>query len=193
MARPTIAYVASVVSKLAAHESPFVCPKTRNKGAAGVLCEKLTGIPQTSAHLDCVDGEVKVFPLKRQRDGTLVPKETIAVTMVNEGHLAAQAEFADSTCGTKLRRVLFVPYFRETDEHIRFFAPTDFALTPEWVATLGLDYVAIRNAYVTDNAFASGIGAFLQTRTKGAGGDAPKTRAFYLKKEFIHACVTKSW
>jgi len=59
-------------------------PITKNKGEVGVLLEKLTGIPQSSACLDCEDGELKVFPVKRNKAGKLIPKETIAVTMINK-------------------------------------------------------------------------------------------------------------
>ena len=192
MNRPTLADVAAVVNDLAMQ--PIIqCPKTKNKGEAGILCEKLSGIPQTSAHLDCADGEVKVFPLKRTKDGTLVPKEPIAVTMLNIANLVAHEDFAMSTCGTKLTHVLYVPYLRESDEHIRFFAPTELTLTPELTALLARDYTAIREDHMVRGTLTSKTGAFLQTRTKGAGRGAPKTRAFYLKKEFIHAFVTKTW
>jgi hypothetical protein len=55
------------------------------------------------------------------------------------------------------------------------------------------DYDDIRGRFLDDGVVSSSVGVFLQTRTKGAGGDAPKTRAFYLKKEFIHHCITQTW
>jgi len=43
----------------------YSLPKSKNKGAVGILLEEITGIPTSSACWDCVDGEVKAFPLKR--------------------------------------------------------------------------------------------------------------------------------
>ena len=187
MARPSIAEVALAVSRLEAVH----CPKTTNKGIVGLLCEKLTGIPTSSAKLDCIDGEVKVFPLKQTKTG-LVPKETIAVTMLNKTHLQAQDTFASSDCGTKLRRVLYIPYLRE-GEMVKFFPATDLTLSPELTETLAKDYDAIRGGFLADGTLTSSTGTYLQTRTKGAGGDAPKTRAYYLRTQFITTFLPKTW
>jgi hypothetical protein len=187
MARPLIADVALVVSRLEAVH----CPKTTNKGIVGLLCEKLTGIPTSSAKLDCMDGEVKVFPLKQTKAG-LVPKETIAVTMLNKNRLQAQDTFESSDCGTKMKRVLYIPYLRE-GEMVRFFPPTDLTLSPELTATLAKDYEAIRAGFLADGTLTSSTGTYLQTRTKGAGGDAPKTRAYYLRTQFITTFLPKTW
>jgi len=189
MSRPTLEKVSTIVQSL----GTVLCPKTKNKGAAGILCETLTGIPNSSAHLDCVDGEVKVFPLKRTRAGTLIPKETIAVTMVNPTSLTTQETFAGSTCCSKMKRVLYVPYLRETDETIQFFQPTMVSMSEEMYSTLANDYNAIRSKFIEDGTFTSSLGVYIQTRTKGPGKNAPKTRAFYLKKEFIDAYITKTW
>lgn len=188
MARPFLTDVAMTVARLEAVH----CPKTTNKGIVGLLTETLTGIPASSAHLDCIDGEVKVFPLKRLASGKVVPKETIAVTMLNQGHLRDQETFESSTCGTKLRRVLYVPYLREGDT-VRFFPATDLTLTPELTATLAKDYAAIRAGFLADGTLSSTTGTYLQTRTKGAGRGAPKTRAYYLRTQFITAFLPQTW
>ena len=46
----------------------YYCPKTQNKGIGGIFLEKLTGIPQTTDCLDCSDGELKLFPLKKLKN-----------------------------------------------------------------------------------------------------------------------------
>lgn len=188
MTRPSLNDVASVVSRLEAVH----CPKTTNKGAVGILCEHLTGIPTSSAKLDCSDGEVKVFPLERNKKGILVPKETIAVTMLNKSHLQAQDTFESSDCGTKLKRVLYIPYLRE-GEMVRFFPPTDLTLSPELTALLAKDYDAIRTGFLADETLTSKTGVYLQNRTKGQGGTAPKTRAYYLRTQFITTFLPKTW
>jgi hypothetical protein len=65
----------------------FNLPITRNKGLPGHFLEDLLGIPHTSNCLDAADGEVKLFPVKRLKNGTLVPKETIAITMLSTDDL----------------------------------------------------------------------------------------------------------
>lgn len=188
MNRPTIEAVHKLVQDL-----PVLhCPKTANKGLPGMLLETLTGIPTSSAQLDCANGEVKTFPLKRLKDGTLVPKETIAVTMLNKTRLTDEAEFTTSHCGIKLARVLYIPYLREGDT-VQFFPASDVSMTPEMLADLSADYTAIRSQFLETGTLESKTGVLLQNRTKGAGRGAPKTRAFYLRPLFIARYITKTW
>lgn len=188
MIRPTLDTVRELVIRVGS----ISCPKTANKGAVGILCEQLAGIPQSSAHIDCSDGEVKVFPLKRLANGTLGPKETIAVTMLNTSKLESQPDFANSHVGTKMAKMLFIPYLRDGDS-IQFYPPIDFSLEGLALENLKKDYDLIRNTYMDAGVLSSSVGAYIQTRTKGAGGDAPKTRAYYLRKEFIHTFLKPTW
>lgn len=190
--RPKLVDVATRVAQLVV-QGDIACEKTRNKGAAGLLCERLTGIPTSSAHIDCLDGEVKVFPLKKLKSGKLVPKETVAVTMVNNARLTEEADFATSHCGTKLKHVLFVPYIRVSAQTIRFFPAVDFALEGAASTELERDYNEIRKGFVESGTLASSVGRYMQTRTKGAGNGAPKTRAFYLRTSFVSTFVPATW
>jgi len=163
----------------------FRKPRTTNKGEIGILLEQLTGIPQTSACLDCVDGELKVFPVKRNSAGQLVPKETIAVTMLDKDELKS-SEFKGSRVCAKLSRALFVPYERTGDE-VCYMTPTliDMGLeeNKELYSKLCSDYDVIRAKYIEAGELSSRDGLLLQNRTKGAGHGST-SRAFYLKKEF---------
>jgi len=161
-------------------------PRTSNKGEVGVLLEKLTGIPQSSVCLDCQDGELKVFPVKRNAKGALVPKETIAVTMLSKDELKA-ASFSDSRVCKKMTRMLVVPYER-TGDKVRYLEPTlvdsSSEKFKETFGKLECDYNAIRAAFLESGELKSSVGALMQNRTKGAG-HGTTSRAFYLKKEFI--------
>ena len=55
-------------------------PRTANKGNVGQRLETLLGIPNSPACLDCSDGELKLFPVKKLANGVFSPKETIAIT-----------------------------------------------------------------------------------------------------------------
>ena len=163
------------------------CPKTINKGVAGFLVETLAGIPQTSNCLDCEDGEVKCFPLKRLKNGTLVPKETIAVTMIQQAALP-MIPWAASNAYKKMANCLYIPYEREDATTIRLFTPHIFPIvegTPVY-AQLAADYEAIVDVYKTTGSLASSsnLGKYLQNRTKGAGHGST-SRAFYLRPAFI--------
>ena len=189
MARPTLASVEECVNSRIGE--PIYCPVTRNKGAAGILLEKLTGIPTSSALLDALDGELKMVPYKRLKNGALVPKETIAVTMLDCKKLNT-TPFGDSHCAAKLKRVLIVPYVRDGD-NIRLLKPHLFdsgAPSNQCVAAiLNADYTAIQNEWITKKELHSRTGTLLQTRTKGPGGTAKKTRAFYLRPAFMKRVI----
>ena len=168
-------------------------PKTKHKGMPGNYLESLTGIPTSSACLDCSDGEVKIFPLKLTKSGNYVPKETIAVTMLSKESLVAHT-FEESKVYKKLCKVLYVPYFRNGDA-IQYFKPTIIDLREEKYATLAEtlrgDYHAIRKHFIETGVLegSSSIGKYLQNRTKGAGKGAPKTRAYYLRPLFMKEFV----
>ena len=163
---------------------PHIVQKNANKGNAGHYLETLLGIPHSSSALDCSDGEVKVFPLKRLANGSLVPKETVAVTMCCIESLKTQP-FIDSRVSKKLRSALFVPYLRETNESVLYYSAQHFTdAHPLW-ATLALDYDLLQSN-ANQGHMTGKLGTFLQTRTKGAGHGST-SRAFYLRPQFMKA------
>lgn len=183
--RPCITDVYNKVTEIS--NIIYELPKTSNKGKPGNYLEELTGIPTSSECLDCTDGEVKAFPVKKLKNGKFSPKETIAVTMLNKENLIND-EFINSKVYKKLSNVLYVPYFRE-DNMITYMSPTIINLDDNIniKEQIKEDYDNIRD-FVNKNKSLEGsssIGVYLQNRTKGAGGNNPKTRAFYLKTKFI--------
>lgn len=160
------------------------CPITRNKGATGLLLETMTGIPHSPNCLDCSDGELKTFPVKKLANGSFVPKETLAVTMVSLEELKS-CGFEDSRCFKKMTRMLVVPYLREGDT-IMYLKPTllEKEKFPELYTLLEHDYKTIQTLYTTEGLLKSTVGKYLQTRTKGAG-HGTTTRAFYLRTTFL--------
>jgi hypothetical protein len=168
----------------------YELPITANKGKPGQFLEDLLGIPHSSECLDCQDGEVKAFPVKMLKNGTFVPKETIAVTMLNKEELAT-SDFTSSRCYKKLSKVLLVPYYR-TEDTIKFLTPKiidkDSPDSVEIYKILESDYNEIRKKYVETGEFSSSTGTLLQNRTKGAG-HGTTSRAFYLRQTFMKMCM----
>ena len=168
----------------------FFCPKSRNKGAAGLLLEGKLGIPTSSACLDCIDGEIKAFPQviagARSRTalpGTYAPKETVAVTMCTNPQKELTKSWQDSRVRKKLSSVLFVGYIRWED-NVLWNDSALFDENHEMFQQLEADYIAIQEYYRENQKTSSKIGKLLQVRTKGPGGEK-KSWAFYLRKQFL--------
>jgi len=174
--RPTVQEVRESLIKVS--NVSHHCPVTANKGAVGHLLEDLLGIPRSSDCLDLSDGELKIVPLKQLKNGKIVPKETIAVTMMEKEFV----DFTDSRCFKKMRRMLVVPYLRNGDT-ITFYPSSFIEMKGDLLKLIEADYMEIRS-----NPLQSKIGKYLQTRTKGPGG-VKKTRAFYLRTSFINQFV----
>lgn len=171
------------------------CPKGKNKGRAGQYLEEQLGVPQSSECLDFKDGELKAFPLvplkKGMRIGTSfglregdnVPKETVAITMVKTSDLP-HTSFSESRLRKKISNVLFTPYSRNGDD-ITWHEGREFnSEHPLW-DEIRRDYETIQEFYAEHGYTKSGVGKWIQVRTKGAGKSAPKTHAFYFRKEFM--------
>lgn len=159
-------------------------PTTTNKGNVGLWLERSIGIPASSACLDCLDGEIKAFPLKTIAAG-LTPKETIAVTMVDVPLLQSQA-FEDSRVFKKLENTLFVPYLR-TGDTVVFYTPVRFTKEHALMESLKTDYGVLQtNAQA--GVLMGSLGKYLQTRTKGAGHGST-SRAFYLRPKFAREAI----
>ena len=169
----------------------FLMPKGKDKGTVGKHLEALLEIPSSSSLLDCTDGEVKTFPLKYLtrtgkfgKKGDLVPKETVAISMMQPENLVQEA--FDTKLAKKISKILFVPYVRQ-DDTIKYLPCTVFTLNSNnaILAEIQEDYNNIKEYFIQNNKITSKVGTLLQCRTKGAGRNAPKTRAFYFRKEFL--------
>jgi len=164
----------------------YTLPITTNKGLPGNFLEDLLGIPHTQNCLDCSDGELKIFPVKKLKNGALVPKETMAITMLSTDELLTN-DFKASKCCKKMSRMLIVPYYRSGDT-IRFMTPK--IIDKECIEFADLykcfesDYNEIRKNYVENGILQSETGTLLQNRTKGSGHGST-SRAFYLRQAFM--------
>jgi len=169
----------------------YYSPISSNKGAVGLLLEKINGIQSGSSHLDFEDGEMKAFPLKRLKNGAIVPKETIAITMINKAKMA-ETSFTESGLSSKSCRILFVPYLREGD-FVSYMEPVviDMLNDTHLREQIEEDYEYIRNEFITHEILKTYNGKYIQSRRKGTGlkkhvDPEKKTYAFYFRKNFIN-------
>ena len=172
-----------------------VIPKTKNKGGVGLELERLLGVPKSSACLDCSDGEIKAFPVTKTTSrsqlrkefnlaiGDFMASETVAITMMNPATLTT-TPFESSRLYKKIQHILFVPYFRYGDS-VQWLEPIIFTKDLHIYQQIKKDYEDIQLYYHKNQLTKSNIGTFLQVRTKGAGGKAPKTHAFYFRRQFL--------
>lgn len=194
--RPTICEIQTTYRR-DVNGRKFFCPKQKNKGKAGLMLEGLLGIPTSSACLDCADGELKAFPqtalTSRSRIGkgfglevgTYVAAETVAITMMKPSDLPT-TPFNKSRLCKKISNMLFTPYVRDGD-HIEWHGETTFNdQHPLW-SELQKDYETIQQYYSEHGVTKGKVGKWLQVRTKGAGKGAPKTHAFYFRRQFLIA------
>lgn len=192
--RPTIGEIQTIYRR-DVNGRKFLCPKQKNKGKAGLLLEELLGIPTSSACLDCEDGELKAFPQIKATpqtrlatqvglgEGDYIASETVAITMVNPDQLAT-TPFSKSRLRKKINNVLFVPYSRDGD-HVEFLGYATFNKEHPLFREIEQDYVDIQSYHAEHGVTKSKIGKYLQVRTKGAGNGAPRTFAFYFRRQFL--------
>lgn len=176
-------------------------PKCKNKGSVGLELERRLGIPNSSECLDCaagVDGkpgEIKAFPVTKASSGSRLRKafdlaigdyiaeETVAITMVDTATLL-DTPFESSRLYKKISYVLFVPYSRNGDSVI-WLKPTIFTPRHPLYALIKKDYETIQDFYRKNQTTESRVGRLLQVRTKGPGGKAKRTHAFYFRRQFL--------
>jgi DNA mismatch repair protein MutH len=160
----------------------------KNKGWAGHVAERFLGLPLNSSRAPNFGSwELKVVPFKYLRDGTIVPKETMAITMIDPVEVA-QKEFTESHLYTKLKKQIILGRFfvnqEETASTVYGVKAFDLG-DAELFRRIEADYNLIRQAILEGKPLSGSMGELIQPRTKGAGGDAPKTRAFYARIGFL--------
>jgi DNA mismatch repair protein MutH len=160
-----------------------------NKGWAGLVIEHYLGLPQNSRQEpDFGDWELKVVPLRKDVDGVLRVKESMAITMLEPAEVLAN-KFEDSHLYDKLRSMVVVSRVYESREesHSILHAAAEFDLDdPKIRDQVIADYEAIRQrirAHGIDSV-SGDLGKLVQARTKGRGHGST-TRAFYARPIFV--------
>jgi DNA mismatch repair protein MutH len=160
-----------------------------NKGWAGLVIEHYLGLPQNSRQEpDFGDWELKVVPLRKDLQGNLRVKESMAVTMLEPAEVVAN-KFEDSHLYDKLRSMVVVSRVWESAQelHSMLHAAAEFDLDdPKIHSQVRDDYEMIRGQIRARgiDSMTGDLGKLVQARTKGRGHGST-TRAFYARSIFV--------
>jgi len=161
----------------------------QNKGWKGLVLEKLAGLDtNVSKAPNGLSWELKSVSFHQVKDN-LVPKETMAITMINPSELK-QHSFFESHCWAKLKAVVFcaVQWDGKNAENAKLLkvASLDFAEDDALIKEIEADYDLIRNKLISKGfeALTGADGKWIQARTKGAGHGST-SRAFYARTALV--------
>lgn len=158
-----------------------------NKGWAGQTLERYLGIPlNTSREPNLGSWELKLISVKKNTQGKLTIKETMAITMLDPEEVIMQ-RFENSHLFRKLRKIISVVREWESSDEIRSTVVdcNEFELDGtklcDWVKQ---DYEDVQKALIHGSELSGEMGTYIQPRTKGSGHGST-TRAFYARKNLV--------
>lgn len=161
----------------------------QNKGWKGLILERLAGLETNiSKAPNGLSYEIKSVSFHYIK-GELVPKETMAITMVNPEELKGQT-FFESHCWSKLKSLIFcaVMWHGKNSESGELFkvASLDFAEDDDLIREIKADYDFIRAKLIKYGfeSLTGKDGKWIQARTKGPGHGSV-SRAFYARKSLV--------
>ena len=161
----------------------------QNKGWKGLVLERLAGLKtNVSKAPNGLSYELKSVAFHHVKN-VLVPKETMAITMINPEELKAHS-FFESHCWAKLKAIVFCAVewngVNSVEAKLLKVASLDFAEDDELIQEIKADYDFIRNKLITQgfSALTGSDGKWMQARTKGAGHGST-SRAFYARTSLV--------
>jgi len=161
----------------------------QNKGWKGLVLERLAGLEtNVSKAPNGLTYELKSVAFRYIKN-ELVPKETMAITMINPEELRVNS-FFESHCWNKLKSIVFCAIMwhgknSKTGELLKVTS-LDFSETDELIQEIKADYDFIRDKLITQGfeALTGADGKWIQARTKGAGHGST-SRAFYARTSLV--------
>ncbi len=161
----------------------------QNKGWKGLVLERVAGLENNvSKAPNGLSWELKSVSFHEVK-GKLVPKETMAITMINPEELKKHS-FFESHCWSKLKAIIFcaVAWHGKNADTAELIKVTslDFSETDELIKEIQADYDFIRNKLITKGfkSLTGSDGKWIQARTKGAGHGSV-SRAFYARTALV--------
>ncbi len=163
----------------------------QNKGWKGLILERLAGLKTNiSKAPNGLSYELKSVSFYNVK-GKLVPKETMAITMINPEELKRD-DFFHSHCWAKLKSIVFCAVMwhgKNSDSgELLEVESLDFAEDDTLIKEIEKDYEFIRKKLIEKgfNSLTGKDGKWIQARTKGKGHGSI-SRAFYARKELVKA------
>lgn len=161
----------------------------QNKGWKGHILELLAGLqPSPAKQPNGITYELKSVSFHYVK-GSLVPKETMAITMINPDELIAH-DFFESHCWKKLKAIVFcaVHWHGQNVPRAELLKVFNFDLNEKdnLVIEIKEDYDFIRNKLIRHGfgALTGKDGKWIQARTKGPGHGSI-SRAFYARTGLV--------
>jgi DNA mismatch repair protein MutH len=165
----------------------------QNKGWKGLTLELLAGLRNDNKQAPNGLGfELKSTAFYKVK-GIWTPKETFAITMINQ-HNLIETPFFESHCWEKLKSLVYcaVSWNGKHNEKsvLLKIESFDFLESDTLINEIQLDYEFIRNKLKTQGfeALTGKDGKWIQARTKGAGHGST-SRAFYARKNLIQEII----
>jgi len=169
----------------------------QNKGWKGLVLERLAGLENNvSKAPNGLSYELKSVSFHEVK-GELVPKETMAITMINPKELK-EHDFFKSHCWAKLKSIVFCAVMwhgqNATKAELLEVESLDFLEDDNLIKEIKADYDFIRNKLIKEgfDNLTGKDGKWIQARTKGIGGINPRTgerrpitRAFYARTGLV--------
>ena len=169
----------------------------QNKGWKGLVLERLAGLQtNVSKAPNGLTYELKSVAFHKV-GGVFLPKETMAITMINSKELKAHS-FFESHVWAKLKTIDFCAVqwdgLNAKGSKLLSVASLDFAEDDDLIKEIKDDYDFIRAKLIKDGseALTGKDGKWIQARTKGIGGVNPRTgkrrpitRAFYARTGLV--------
>lgn len=161
----------------------------RNKGWAGQVLERHIGLGVSN--IQAPNGgrwELKMVSLKRLKNGSIVPKETMQITMIGPGQVK-DTPFENSHLLAKLREIIICARLyndiKETRSVLVSVGKFDLS-DKELYEQVKKDYELTRGTIIKRGfgALTGAMGIYIQPRTKGPGHGSI-SRAFYARPIFI--------
>ncbi|HVX26152.1 MAG TPA: MutH/Sau3AI family endonuclease, partial [Parafilimonas sp.] len=155
----------------------------QNKGWKGQTLERLAGLNTNNEQAPNGLGfELKSTAFHKRAD-IWVPKETMAITMINPA-LLAEVPFFKSHCWEKLKSILFCAVswngYHNPSSMLLNVQSFDFLEDSELINEIKADYEFIQNKLISAGfkSLTGKDGKWIQARTKGPGHGST-SRAFY--------------
>lgn len=161
----------------------------QNKGWKGQTLERLTGLAGGNEQAPNGLG----FELKstafHQRNNLWIPKETMAITMINPATLVT-TPFYKSHCWEKLKTIVFCAVtwngHHNPESKLISVQSFDFIEDSQLIKEIETDYEFIRSKLIATgfSSLTGKDGKWIQARTKGAGHGST-SRAFYARRTLL--------